>query len=176
MACRLLHTVCTPILFYPAVRAKAVQATRLESITLRRVAEACYAAQQGGLRRDSRPDSDYEASHQQQHVDDDDRTLRACALRAVIRTAQTEAPILPCDHSSTTMSSITGARTLADTLSHTKVQTDLPISGHTQSPLSPWLSWSRNVLLDAAEEPTDSCKEVPNCNIAGEIVTSGSPI
>ncbi|CAH8491790.1 unnamed protein product [Dicrocoelium dendriticum] len=177
MACRLLHTVCTPILFYPAVRAKAVQAARLESITLRRVAEACYAAQQGGLRGGSRPDSDCEASQQQQqqHAYDDDRTLRAGALRAVIRTVQTEAPILPCDHSSTTGNSITGARTLADTLSHTKVQTDLPISGHTQSPLSPWLSWSRNVLLDAAEEPTNSCKEDPNCNIAGEIVPSSKP-
>ncbi|TPP56350.1 hypothetical protein FGIG_09001 [Fasciola gigantica] len=42
LACRHLHTICTPILFCPQVRAQAVQIMQSESAVLNRVAEACF--------------------------------------------------------------------------------------------------------------------------------------
>lgn len=44
-ACRHLHTMCTPILFAPAVRARVVERTRLENHMLRLVAEQFHTEQ-----------------------------------------------------------------------------------------------------------------------------------
>ncbi|KAF6775398.1 hypothetical protein AHF37_04485 [Paragonimus kellicotti] len=46
LACRHLHTICTPILFCPSIRAQVVRSVHTENRTLRRVAESCYQAQQ----------------------------------------------------------------------------------------------------------------------------------
>ncbi|CAL8090378.1 unnamed protein product [Calicophoron daubneyi] len=150
-SCRHLHTICTPILFCPDVRAHVVRLTQSENLTLRRVAEECYAASnndsydQGELSSSKLSDSS-SAEHSAAKLRDlvkspgnkigFHRVHRQVCNFTLGTDVNEEPPNASCSFSRASMQPSLAASRL-------------------QQSVSPWLNWSRSILVDTLNELTD---------------------
>ncbi|KAG5444821.1 hypothetical protein CSKR_105942 [Clonorchis sinensis] len=142
LACRHLHTICTPILFCPTLRAQVVRLIQLEQATLRRVAEACYIAQEKSASKPNALTSLASPSG----------ALSAKQLRDLVAPVIDSATVQRIPSATMAPNRTTGTRSS----SRMSNQGSPGISRLPQSSASPWLNWSRSVLVDTLEALTQS--------------------
>ncbi|KAF5400160.1 hypothetical protein PHET_06540 [Paragonimus heterotremus] len=167
LACRHLHTICTPILFCPSIRAQVVRSVQTENRTLRRVAEFCYQAQQEADRSSKGPLGSQtttvcsQALFQWNSLGNDLRNL--VSPQNVSRV-----------HSCTLGSVSDSVHPLTSPLFGATVQ---PHPNNAQPAMqSPWLSWSRSELVDTLNELTNPHPINHNNNVTHQVATGSNAL
>ncbi|KAF7255440.1 hypothetical protein EG68_07938 [Paragonimus skrjabini miyazakii] len=167
LACRHLHTICTPILFCPSIRAQVVRSVQTENRTLRRVAESCYQAQQEADRSSKGPLGSQTTAvcsqtlFQWNSLGNDLRNLvgsqnvsrvHNCTLGSVSDSVH---PLTPPSFGATVQ----------------------PYPNNAQPTMqSPWLSWSRSELVETLNELTNPHPVTHNNNVTHQVATGSNAL
>ncbi|KAA3675581.1 uncharacterized protein DEA37_0012895 [Paragonimus westermani] len=163
LACRHLHTICTPILFCPSTRAQVVRSVQIENRTLRRVAEACYQAQQETDRSSKDPPDS-------QNIDVCSQALFHWSSLGNDLRDLVGSPSVSRLHSSVSDS----VHPFTSPLSGVTVQ---PHPNNAQPAIqSPWLSWSRSELLDTLNELTNPHPISDNSTVTRQVVVGSNTL